>query len=219
MYKIFFKNFIDKVLSFLVIIVTFPIFAVFTILLLLVNKGKPFFIQYRPGKNEKIFPIIKFKTMKDTKDINGKLLPDKERLTSIGRFMRKFSIDEIPQLFNVLKGNMSIVGPRPLLKEYLPYYNQYEKQRFMVKPGITGLSQVSGRNELLWTKRMELDVFYAKNVTFLLDIKILLKTAIKVLMREGVSVDVSKHNRAPLHIRRNPKYAGMYDDNGIPINK
>ena len=150
------------------------------------NNGKAFFLQERPGKNEKIFKIIKFKTMNDKKDAHGNLLPPDDRLTKTGLFIRKYSLDEIPQLLNVLKGDMSVVGPRPLLVRYLPRYNDFQKQRHHVKPGITGWAQVNGRNALSWERKFELDVHYVKNISLWFDIKILLLTVKKVFISEGI---------------------------------
>jgi lipopolysaccharide/colanic/teichoic acid biosynthesis glycosyltransferase len=164
-----------------------PIFIIVTIGLYIANQGKPFFFQRRPGLNERIFSIIKFKTMNDKKDANGNLLSDAERLTPIGAFVRKTSLDEIPQLINVIKGDMSLIGPRPLLPEYLPLYSTEQKKRHKVRPGITGWAQVNGRNAISWTKKFELDVWYVENISFLLDLKILFLTIKKVFVREGIS--------------------------------
>lgn len=187
MYKNFFKRIIDFILSFIGLIFFSPVLSIFAIILVITNKGKPFFIQQRPGKNEKIFKLIKFKTMTDKKDENGNLLPDEKRLTKIGKIIRKTSIDELPQLINVLKGDMSLIGPRPLLVEYLPLYNTFQKRRHEVKPGITGWAQVNGRNAISWQKKFEFDVWYVDNISFLLDIKILLLTLKKVIKPEGIS--------------------------------
>ena len=165
----------------------FPIFVLVTIGLFIANDGKPFFFQIRPGKNEKLFQIIKFKTMNDKKDSNGELLSDAERLTKLGRFVRKTSLDEIPQLLNVLKGDMSLIGPRPLLTEYLPLYNEVQKKRHEVRPGITGWAQVYGRNAISWSQKFEFDVWYVNNCTFVLDLKILFLTIKKVFISEGIS--------------------------------
>ncbi|MDX1428381.1 MAG: sugar transferase, partial [Salegentibacter mishustinae] len=148
---------------------------------------KPFFFQKRPGKNGRIFNIIKFKTMTDEKDENGNLLPDEKRLTAVGKFVRKTSIDEIPQLINVLKGNMSLIGPRPLLPQYLPLYSERQRKRHDVKPGITGWAQVNGRNAISWTKKFEYDVWYVENLSFGLDVRIIFKTIKKVLVSEGIN--------------------------------
>ncbi len=166
-----------------------PIFLVVMIGLFLANDGKPFFFQLRPGKNGKIFKIIKFKTMNDKKDSNGTLLSDAERLTAIGSFVRKTSLDEIPQLINVLKGDMSLIGPRPLLVQYLPLYNEHQARRHEVRPGITGWAQVNGRNAISWNQKFDYDVWYVENISFILDFKIFFLTAKKVFIREGVSAD------------------------------
>jgi len=160
-----------------------------TVLLFITNNGKPFFFQDRPGKNEKIFKVIKFKTMTDERGRDGELLPDKKRLTTIGSLVRKTSLDEIPQLLNVIKGDMSLVGPRPLLVQYLPLYNKKQKRRHEVKPGITGWAQVNGRNTVGWQKKFEYDVWYVDHLTFLLDIKIIFMTIFKVFKSEGISAN------------------------------
>ncbi len=167
----------------LVLILLSPVFLFAMLGLFIVNQGKPFFVQIRPGKNEKLFKIIKFKTMNDKRDENGLLLPDAARLTGFGKLIRKTSIDELPQLFNVLKGDMSIVGPRPLLPEYLPLYTEEQKKRHLVKPGITGLAQVRGRNQMLFSERFKNDVYYVENQSFYLDFKILLLTLRTVLFK------------------------------------
>ena len=187
MYKIFFKPLLDFVLSLLGLIISSPIFLIVFIALLLANKGKVFFLQKRPGKNEEIFKIIKFRTMNDKKDAHGNLLPDEERLTSIGKLVRKTSLDEIPQLINVLLGNMSLIGPRPLLPEYLPLYNDFQKKRHLIKPGITGWAQINGRNAVDWEKKFMFDVWYVENMSFLLDLQIMFLTLKKVLKLEGVN--------------------------------
>ncbi|MFD1162243.1 sugar transferase [Hwangdonia seohaensis] len=191
-YKTTFKPILDFLVSIILITLLSPIIIITTILLWFANSGKPFFLQKRPGKNEKIFNIIKFKTMTDKTDSAGKLLPDSDRLTSIGMFVRKASIDEIPQLFNVIKGDMSIIGPRPLLPQYLPYYTKEERQRHHVKPGITGLAQVNGRNYLDWVPRLKLDVEYVNTVSFKVDFNILMKTIYKVLASKDVAIDATK---------------------------
>lgn len=191
-YKSTFKPLLDFLISFIAILILSPIVIITIILLAIANNGKPFFLQKRPGKNEKIFNIIKFKTMTDKTDSNGKLLPDSDRITTIGKIVRKASIDEIPQLFNVIKGDMSIIGPRPLLPQYLPYYTQEEKKRHNVKPGITGLAQVNGRNYLDWVPRLKLDVEYVNTVSFKVDFNILLKTIYKVLASKDIAVDATK---------------------------
>ena len=187
MYNSFFKPLLDFLFSFLGLVFLSPIIIIVLIALTLSNQGKPFFFQYRPGKSEKIFKVIKFKTMNDKKDKNGKLLPDASRLTKIGVFVRKTSLDEIPQLFNVLKGDMSLIGPRPLLPEYLPLYNETQKKRHNVKPGITGWAQVNGRNAISWNKKFEYDVWYVENLNFILDVIILFKTVVKVFKSEDIN--------------------------------
>lgn len=187
MYKLAIKPFLDIVAALFGFLLLVPIFVGVFVFLALSNKGNPFFLQPRPGKGGKIFTIIKFKTMNDKKDSNGNLLPDEDRLTKVGSFVRKTSLDEIPQLLNVLKGDMSIVGPRPLLTNYLHLYNDFQNRRHEVKPGITGWAQVNGRNAISWDKRFELDVWYVDNVSFILDLKILFKTILKVIKREGIT--------------------------------
>ncbi|MBI1669319.1 sugar transferase [Capnocytophaga periodontitidis] len=188
MYKKIIKPALDFLIALIVFILLSPIFVVVTVGLWFANGGKSFFYQLRPGKGERIFKIIKFKTMNDRRDANGQLLPDAERLTKIGTFVRKTSLDEIPQLLNVLKGDMSLIGPRPLLVKYLPYYSKREQLRHTVRPGITGLAQVNGRNKLNWDDRLELDAQYVENLSFLLDIKILFRTIINVLLRKDIAV-------------------------------
>lgn len=173
MYKNITKPILDFLSGLIGVVVLSPLFIVVTIALCFANNGKPFFYQRRPGKNERIFSIIKFKTMNDKKDQHGNLLPDAERLTAVGKFVRKTSLDEIPQLINVLKGDMSLVGPRPLLPEYLPLYNEEQRKRHEVKPGITGWAQVNGRNAISWSQKFKLDVWYVQNISFKLDAKIL----------------------------------------------
>jgi len=187
MYKLFIKPMLDLFIASIALLLLSPVLLSTMLLLLYFNQGKPFFFQKRPGKDGRIFTIIKFKTMNDKKDSLGKMLPDNQRLTRLGSFVRKTSIDELPQLFNVLMGEMSLVGPRPLLPEYLPLYNEFQKKRHNVKPGITGLAQVNGRNAIGWDRKFELDVWYAKNISFFLDVRIILKTLIKVLQRKGIS--------------------------------
>lgn len=190
MYKNFFKRFLDFCLSLIAIICLSPILFVVIIWLHFANKGAGvFFFQERPGMNAKIFKIIKFKSMTDERDAEGKLLPDAQRLTKAGRLVRSTSIDELPQLFNVLKGDMAIIGPRPLLERYLPYYTEREQLRHSVRPGITGLAQVNGRNALDWDSRLELDAQYAEKLSFILDLKIFFKTIEKVVRHEGVIAD------------------------------
>ncbi|WP_372756420.1 sugar transferase [Mariniflexile sp.] len=191
LYDTFFKRIIDVILALVGLILLFPILLVVSIVLLFSNKGKPFFFQSRPGKNEKVFRIIKFKTMNDRKDANGELLPFDQRVTSMGAFIRKYSLDEIPQLINVVKGDMSLIGPRPLLIQYLPLYNERQKKRHNVKPGITGWAQVNGRNAITWNQKFELDIWYVENISFLTDLKIILLTIKKVIIKEGVNSDAN----------------------------
>ena len=192
MYKNYFKRPLDFTLSLIGFIVISPVFGLLWLLLAVANKGAgAFFTQERPGKNERIFRVIKFKTMTDERDAAGNLLPDAQRLTKIGKFIRSTSLDEIPQLLNVIKGDMSLIGPRPLLVQYLPLYNEKQKRRHEIRPGITGWAQVNGRNAISWEEKFELDVWYVEHVSFLLDIKILLKTIYNVFKREGISSDTS----------------------------
>ena len=187
MYNNYFKRIIDFIASLIGLVLLFPVLAILSFLLTAANKGKPFFFQIRPGKHEKLFNIIKFKTMTDAKDVHGNLLPDNQRLTWVGSFVRKTSLDEIPQLFNVLKGEMSLIGPRPLLSEYLPLYNDIQKKRHQVRPGITGWAQVNGRNSIGWEEKFIFDVYYVNNFSFAMDLKVLFLTIKKVLLREGVT--------------------------------
>ena len=192
MYKFFLKRLFDFIFVFCVLIVICPILLVITLWLHFANKGAGiFFTQERPGKNGKIFKVIKFKTMTDECDAEGNLLPDEQRLTKIGRFVRSTSIDELPQLINVLKGDMALIGPRPLLVQYLPLYNKEQARRHEVRPGITGWAQCHGRNAISWSKKFELDVWYVDHCSFLLDLKIILLTIKKVLVREGISSETS----------------------------
>jgi undecaprenyl phosphate N,N'-diacetylbacillosamine 1-phosphate transferase len=192
MYKHFFKRIIDFTLSLIGFIIISPIFIILWIWLTIANKGAgALFFQERPGKGEKIFKVIKFKTMTDERDASGKLLPDAERLTKVGRFVRSTSLDEIPQLINVIKGDMSLIGPRPLLVQYLPLYNENQKRRHEVKPGITGWAQVNGRNAISWDQKFEYDIWYIDNISFCLDIKVFIRTIQKVFKREGINSDTS----------------------------
>ena len=188
-YKIFAKRLMDIIISLISLIFLTPILIVVTISLFIANKGKVFFVQKRPGRNEQIFKILKFKTMNDKRDNKGNLLSDAERLTKIGKFVRKTSLDEIPQLINVLNGDMSIVGPRPLLTNYLTLYSIKQKRRHEVKPGITGLAQVNGRNAISWIKKFDYDVWYVDNQSFCLDVKILSSTIMKVFKTDDVNKD------------------------------
>lgn len=191
LYSRFFKRPIDFVLSLTGFLVLLPVFLVVTLLLAIANSGKPFFLQPRPGKHNRIFRVIKFKTMNDKRDAQGNLLSDAERLTPVGAFVRKTSLDEIPQLLNVIKGDMSLIGPRPLLVEYLPLYNEVQRRRHEVRPGITGWAQVNGRNAISWEEKFRYDIWYVDNISFLLDLKILFKTIVKVFKSEGISAEGS----------------------------
>lgn len=188
MYKHFFKRVIDFIIALCALLVIWPILLVIAVWLHFANKGAgAFFLQECPGKDGRISRVIKFKTMTDERDINGNLLPDKVRLTKVGKFVRSTSIDELPQLVNVLKGDMSLIGPRPLLPQYLPLYSKEQARRHEVRPGITGWAQCHGRNAISWTKKFELDVWYVDHCSFLLDSKIIFLTIKKVLVREGIS--------------------------------
>ena len=188
MYKHFFKRIIDFTVALCALLVIWPILLVITVWLHFANKGAgAFFLQERPGKDGRIFRVIKFKTMTDERDTNGNLLPDEARLTKVGKFVRSTSIDELPQLVNVFKGDMSLIGPRPLLPQYLPLYSKEQARRHEVRPGITGWAQCHGRNAISWTKKFELDVWYVDHCSFLLDLKIIFLTIEKVLVREGIS--------------------------------
>ena len=188
MYKYFFKRLIDFIIVFCVLVVIWPILLIITLWLHFANKGAgAFFAQERPGKGGKVFKVIKFKTMTDERDADGNLLPDADRLTNVGRFVRSTSIDELPQLINVLKGDMALIGPRPLLVQYLPLYSKEQARRQDVRPGITGWAQVNGRNAISWTKKFELDVWYVDHCSFWLDVKIIFLTIKKVFVREGIS--------------------------------
>ena len=190
MYKNFFKRVIDFSIVFIALLIIWPILLLITIWLHFANKGAgAFFTQERPGKDGKIFKVIKFKTMTDERDENGKLLPDAQRLTKVGKFVRSTSIDELPQLINVLKGDMALIGPRPLLVKYLPLYSEEQTRRHEVRPGITGWAQCNGRNAISWTKKFELDVWYVDNCTLWTDIKIIWITIMKVLKRADISQD------------------------------
>jgi lipopolysaccharide/colanic/teichoic acid biosynthesis glycosyltransferase len=189
MYSRFLKPFFDILIASIALLLLSPIFIIITICLWFLNDKAPFFTQKRPGKDEKIFSILKFKTMDNKTDASGNLLPDSERLTVVGRIIRKTSLDELPQLINIIRGEMSFIGPRPLLVRYLPYYTETEKKRHSIKPGITGLAQVSGRNMLNWDDRLAMDVEYQKHMSFMLDLKIGIKTVKNVLTSKDIAVD------------------------------
>ncbi|ASZ14974.1 sugar transferase [Chitinophaga pendula] len=191
MYKNFFKRVLDLVVAFTAFTILSPIFLLATLFLTFANGGKAFFLQSRPGRNNSVFRVIKFKTMNDKKDANGQLLPDDQRLTAIGSFIRKTSLDEIPQLLNVIKGDMSLVGPRPLLVDYLPLYNATQRRRHDVRPGITGWAQVNGRNAISWKQKFEYDVWYVDNISFGLDIRIMIRTLLKVVQSEGINASAA----------------------------
>jgi undecaprenyl phosphate N,N'-diacetylbacillosamine 1-phosphate transferase len=191
MYKLFFKRCIDLVVALIVLLIFSPILMVLYLWLFWAHDKKVFFTQDRPGYNQKTFKVLKFKTMNDLKDATGTLLPDHIRLTPVGKFVRSTSLDELPQLINVLKGDMSLIGPRPLLVKYLPLYSAKQQRRHEMKPGITGWAQVNGRNAISWTQKFEYDVWYVEHVSFVLDMKILWLTAKKVIVREGISSDSS----------------------------
>lgn len=188
MYKLFFKRFFDFWISLIVLVCLSPILLVITIWLHFANKGAgAFFLQERPGKNGKIFKVIKYKTMTDERDSNGNLLPDEDRLTKVGKFVRSTSIDELPQFINVLKGDMSLIGPRPLLVQYLPLYSLEQARRHTVRPGISGWAQCHGRNGISWTEKFKYDVWYVDHLSLLVDLKVIWLTIMSVLKREGIS--------------------------------
>ena len=190
MYKLV-KRIFDIISSLLALIVLFVPMLVLAIVGALVMKGNPFFTQQRPGKNEKIFKLIKFRTMTNEKDENGNLLPDEDRLTKYGLFLRNTSLDELPELINILKGDMSVIGPRPLLVQYIPLYNEHQHRRHEVRPGLSGWAQINGRNTVTWEDKFDMDVYYVDNYSLLLDIKILFMTVLNVLKREGISSETS----------------------------
>ena len=192
MYSSFFKRLIDLIIVFCMLAIIGPILFLITLWLHFANKGAgAFFTQERPGRNGKIFKVIKFKTMTDERDVNGDLLPDEQRLTKVGKLIRSTSVDEFPQLINVLKGDMALIGPRPLLPQYLPLYNKEQARRHEVRPGITGWAQVNGRNAISWAKKFELDVWYVDHCSFILDLRIIVLTIKKVFVREGISSETS----------------------------
>ncbi len=196
MYRRFIKPLCDRVAALFLLLLLSPIILGTMLLLAIANRGSIFFTQPRPGKHEKIFQVIKFKTMNDRKDSDGNLLPDAERLTPIGKFVRSTSIDELPQLINVLKGDMSFIGPRPLLVQYLPLYNETQRRRHLVTPGISGWAQVNGRNAISWARKFELDVWYVDNLSFLLDCKIVWMTIYNILRRK----DISQQGQATMEV-------------------
>ena len=187
MYIRYVKRIIDFILSFAAFIILMPLFILVAMLLAIANGGSPFFFQRRPGFGERPFYVIKYKTMSDARDAQGELLPDEHRLTKLGKLVRKTSLDELPQLLNIIKGDMSLVGPRPLLMEYLPLYSPEQRRRHVVRPGITGWAQVNGRNAISWQQKFEYDVWYVDHCSFLLDIKIIWLTIVKVFKAEGIS--------------------------------
>ena len=191
MYRSFFKRLIDLILASILLVLTLPFTLAAALLLFFANQGHVFFVQQRPGWHGKPFRIIKFKTMNDRRDGNGQLLPDAIRLTKIGRLVRKTSVDELPQLINVLRGDISLIGPRPLLTEYLPLYNAAQRRRHQVRPGITGWAQVNGRNTISWERKFDYDIHYVDNLSFGLDAKIFFLTILKILKGEGISADNS----------------------------
>jgi lipopolysaccharide/colanic/teichoic acid biosynthesis glycosyltransferase len=189
MYKLYCKRLIDIVIGFLALLFLSPLLIIVAVLLFIINNGNPFFFQKRPGKKGIVFSIIKFKTMNDKKDNTGNLLPDAERMTKLGSLIRKTSLDEIPQLINVIKGDMSLIGPRPLLVQYLDLYNDFQKRRHEVRPGITGWAQVNGRNAISWEQKFQYDVWYVDNCNFSTDVKIIFKTIKKVFLRDGITME------------------------------
>ena len=191
LYAKYVKRYLDVFVSLMGLIVLSPIFLLLIIIGAVEMKGNPFFMQQRPGKDEKIFNLIKFRTMTNKKDKDGKLLPDEQRLTAYGKFLRSTSLDELPELWNILKGDLSLIGPRPLLVKYLPLYNSFQRHRHDVRPGLTGYAQVHGRNQISWEKKFEMDVWYVQHITFLGDLKILLDTVAVVFKREGISSKTS----------------------------
>lgn len=209
MYVHFFKRFIDFWIALLALIILSPLLLFVTIALYIANEGAgAFFVQSRPGKNGKVFNLIKFKSMNEKKDENGNLLFDTERLTKSGKFIRKTSIDELPQLINVLKGDMALIGPRPLLLEYYPYYTEREQLRHKVRPGITGYTQVKGRNKLTeWAPRLEMDVYYVENISFLLDLKIFFKTVKNVYLAKDITIIPGNGVDTKLNIQRGRKFS------------
>ena len=191
MYKKYCKRLFDFCTALVLFVILFPLFIILVIVISLVTRNSPFFLQLRPGKNKKLFRLVKFKSMNEKKDANGNLLPDAQRFTGIGLFIRKTSLDEIPQLINVIKGDMSLIGPRPLLVEYLSLYNSFQARRHEVLPGISGWAQVNGRNAISWEKKFEYDIWYVEHITLALDLKIILKTIWNIFKREGINAENS----------------------------
>lgn len=210
MYKKFWKRFFDFILSLLALVVLSPVMLVLTVLGTIKMKGNPFFTQERPGKDEKIFKLIKFRTMTCEKDKDGNLLPDDQRLTKYGKILRSTSLDELPELINILKGDMSIVGPRPLLVKYLPLYNEEQRRRHDVRPGLTGYAQVHGRNTITWEQRFKYDVCYVNNISLRKDVEIIFDTVLSVLKREGISSGTCDTMEA---------FTGSQDENKLTLIK
>ena len=203
MYARFFKRPLDFFCALAAILCLSPLLLVLTVLGAVKMHGNPFFTQPRPGKGERIFRLVKFRTMTNERDAQGNLLPDDVRLNAYGKFLRSTSLDELPELFNILKGDMAVIGPRPLLVEYLPYYTERERRRHDIRPGLSGWAQVNGRNSVNWDSRFELDVEYVENISFLMDVKIILKTLKKVFVRENIAEDTNKVEGNFAEIRRN----------------
>lgn len=204
MYATFWKRVLDFALSLTALVVLSPVLLVLTVVGAFQMGGNPFFTQIRPGKDEKLFRLVKFRSMSNKKDKNGNLLPDDQRLTKYGRFIRSTSLDELPELWNILKGDMSIVGPRPLLPEYLPYYYEEERHRHDVRPGLTGLAQINGRNMLSWEDRFAYDVRYVRNITFKKDVEIIWKTIFKVIQKSDIALG-EEHEFTNLDVERREK--------------
>lgn len=202
-YEKYIKRALDLLLSIIALTVLLPLMIILTVTGTIAMKGNPFFAQPRPGKNEVIFKLYKFRTMTDERDCNGDLLPDRVRLGGYGKLLRACALDELPELINIVKGDMSLVGPRPLLIEYLPYYSEHERHRHDVRPGLTGLAQVSGRNAVEWSARFALDVEYVQNISFINDLRIILRTVKTVISRDGVAEDTRKAEGNFAEIRRN----------------
>ncbi|MDB5013304.1 MAG: Sugar transferase involved in lipopolysaccharide synthesis [Daejeonella sp.] len=211
MYRLYFKRAFDLIIAITVMIIFLPLFLLVWIVLFIANSGSAFFTQIRPGKDEKLFKIIKFKTMNDRMDAEGNYLPDHQRLTIVGKIVRKTSLDELPQLLNVIKGDMSLIGPRPLLPQYLPFYSEEEKLRHTVRPGITGWAQVNGRNMTGWQVRLNEDIYYVRNLSLVLDVRIVVKTIKNVLSGKDVVVDPTSCLE-PLDIERRKTTYTMFND-------